>query len=631
MARERVEYDVVGNDRGGSKVFRDTGDAAAKAGDQVKGLGEDFRGLDAEIERSKAQLRTLATELDRTGNKDLFKNIRQQQRELRQLMNVRNVMTDAGEDGAEGFSAGFVARVGPLLARAPLSPPIIAGVAAAAPFIATAVGGAITAGIAGAAVGAGLKVAFNDPAVQAARDEFGDEMSQMLTAAAQPFVPETVKGIDIVRRELRGLEDELDDIFGDSSRYVQPLARGLGGLARELAPGLRDAVANAEPLVDLVEEHLPEMGRTLGDAFERMSTNAANMKTTLDATLTTLEGMVSVSSFVVQALSSDIAQGVMDPLGLQEIIAGSDGTVKVLKDIEGGFNATDTAADGATMSVRDFYSAMREATDVNLDARQAQRELEAAIDTATATIDENGRTLNRNTAAGRENEAALDAIRARAYAAADGITAAGGSQDQANAALERGRQAFVAAAVAAGMERKAAEALAAQLFALPSKPGGTIVYNDKPAQDAINRVVQAGGRVKDIHRGIYYTVHGDLKVPGGTLTKNSEGGLITGPGTGTSDDIITRVSNGEYVIREGAAQVLGVDYLNALNQIDRTGGIRTAAASAGRAGGVTSTASVDADRIARAVKDGVREALRGVVLQIDDRTGRIVDGYARTG
>jgi hypothetical protein len=44
------------------------------------------------------------------------------------------------------------------------------------------------------------------------------------------------------------------------------------------------------------------------------------------------------------------------------------------------------------------------------------------------------------------------------------------------------------------------------------------------------------------------------------------GGLITGAGTGTSDSIPARLSNGEFVMSAGSVSRYGVDFLNALNQ-----------------------------------------------------------------
>lgn len=47
--------------------------------------------------------------------------------------------------------------------------------------------------------------------------------------------------------------------------------------------------------------------------------------------------------------------------------------------------------------------------------------------------------------------------------------------------------------------------------------------------------------------------------------KKAEGGLITGPGTGTSDSIPTMLSNGEFVIRSAAVDRIGLQALEAIN------------------------------------------------------------------
>ncbi|HII3848445.1 TPA: tape measure protein, partial [Pasteurella multocida] len=52
---------------------------------------------------------------------------------------------------------------------------------------------------------------------------------------------------------------------------------------------------------------------------------------------------------------------------------------------------------------------------------------------------------------------------------------------------------------------------------------------------------------------------------GGTVTA-ATGGYITGPGTGTSDSIPARLSNGEYVIRAASVSRYGVDFLHAINR-----------------------------------------------------------------
>lgn len=67
------------------------------------------------------------------------------------------------------------------------------------------------------------------------------------------------------------------------------------------------------------------------------------------------------------------------------------------------------------------------------------------------------------------------------------------------------------------------------------------------------------------------------------LPAKAAGGLLRGPGTGTSDSILARVSNGEYVVRAAAVRKLGLANLHAINQ-GRLPDLRAAAMkiSAGR-------------------------------------------------
>ena len=53
--------------------------------------------------------------------------------------------------------------------------------------------------------------------------------------------------------------------------------------------------------------------------------------------------------------------------------------------------------------------------------------------------------------------------------------------------------------------------------------------------------------------------------PLGTQIKRAEGGLVTGPGTGKSDSIPARLSNGEFVINADMVKKLGLPFLNKLN------------------------------------------------------------------
>ena len=58
---------------------------------------------------------------------------------------------------------------------------------------------------------------------------------------------------------------------------------------------------------------------------------------------------------------------------------------------------------------------------------------------------------------------------------------------------------------------------------------------------------------------------GNVLLDGATAMGHATGGYITGPGTGTSDSISARLSNGEFVIRSEAVKRYGTNFLNAVN------------------------------------------------------------------
>lgn len=54
---------------------------------------------------------------------------------------------------------------------------------------------------------------------------------------------------------------------------------------------------------------------------------------------------------------------------------------------------------------------------------------------------------------------------------------------------------------------------------------------------------------------------------GGNAQSNAAGGLIQGPGSGTSDSILSRLSNGEFVVKAAAVQAYGAGLFHALNNM----------------------------------------------------------------
>jgi hypothetical protein len=87
------------------------------------------------------------------------------------------------------------------------------------------------------------------------------------------------------------------------------------------------------------------------------------------------------------------------------------------------------------------------------------------------------------------------------------------------------------------------------------------------AQAAVNRIVGFWETVKEAIRQA--SDAGNISGTGAAGESNpfASGGYVRGRGTGTSDSIFARLSNGEYVVRAAAVQRYGVGFLSRLNSM----------------------------------------------------------------
>src|SRR5699024_7004253 len=138
--------------------------------------------------------------------------------------------------------------------------------------------------------------------------------------------------------------------------------------------------------------------------------------------------------------------------------------------LEQGADAADGAADaaegfadataGATGSVGEHVDAMWEMTQAHLDAansvldaRSAERRFQEAIDAATTSLDENGKTLDVTTEKGRANEAALDDIAISGWAWIESLKEQGSTNEELQGVMETTRTKFIDTATQMGMTK----------------------------------------------------------------------------------------------------------------------------------------------------------------------------------
>ena len=130
--------------------------------------------------------------------------------------------------------------------------------------------------------------------------------------------------------------------------------------------------------------------------------------------------------------------------------------------------------------------------------------------------------------------------------------------------------------------------------------------------------------VKRIGEAIRSTITGALSGIAGIIPGFASGGAVHGPGTGTSDSILARLSAGEYVVRAAAVDKLGLPFLDALN------GLRTPLIPRTRfaAGGLVTAPAGGGSGAARS---GLTLVLDGAAhhVETDEQTYRRIERVAR--
>lgn len=215
-----------------------------------------------------------------------------------------------------------------------------------------------------------------------------------------------------------------------------------------------------------------------------------------------------------------------------------------------GNNAA-TAAD----RMKAFNDALENTLGLNLQLRADRRALQAAYLDADQALKDNGATLAKNTRAGIANAAALDRIATTAIAVAEGVRKKSGDDTKANAILATAHDRYAAMADKMGLSAKEAKKLADRVLGVKNAAKDPVVVKLKlPDQSSLP------WWMRETHQEI--TVR--ARIQANNIPRNAEGGLIRGPGTGTSDSILSMVSNGEFVQPAVSVDYYGPDFMEAV-------------------------------------------------------------------
>ncbi|NUS26928.1 MAG: phage tail protein [Streptomyces sp.] len=286
-----------------------------------------------------------------------------------------------------------------------------------------------------------------------------------------------------------------------------------------------------------------------------------------------------------QGLTSKELRGKLDDY--KSALADQALEAKLTAESQGLFGdaaqATSAKLDAQKASADGLRQSIMALNDTSRSSFDAQTRFEEALDNVTKSIKENGRTLDAGTEKGRANRDALSQLASATQDAAAKARENNASWGKVNSIFAQGRTAIIKNAEAMGYSKQQARALADQILKIPNKTAkfkGDIedlqgklaaakrllksVPNSRKAQvradiyDLIHKIAVAKAALNQLNNRtvtvttVYQQVRNKGYSGNSATGGHADGGLITGPGSGTSDSIPAMLSNGEFVVNAQA-------------------------------------------------------------------------------
>jgi hypothetical protein len=501
---ERIEFELLARDRNARRTFNDVARAADDAGDSIIDLGKDSKHLERDIDSTKAHLKDLIAEFDKTGDRTLFRDIRKDRSTLNLLQALRKEVQGLGDDGDKAggsFLSGFREGIGSLPSELKGALILGAGTAAvaAAPLIGAAIGGAVLGGVGVGGIIGGIALAARDPRVQAEGAKLGQNLLGSLGQAAEPVTNQLLS----VFSDLEGIGQDFAGQLGAGFTKLAPsitaLVNGLDRLVFELGPGLSDAFEAAVPVIQAIANELPDIGAAISDTLSDISSQSDNAAAGIIGLADALEFSIQAAGNFVGALAwvygglvkvGDKANDLGDeggPLGwllgatggpatggwlldwLADVAAKTEGAKETSYGLAGGFKNVAGSAEEAKDAVADLKNAFDHLFDITIGLDQATLNYEKGIDKFNKVMKENSNTLDINTEAGQNNQ---QAIIDRITDIDDLRTAeinSGASIEDANKKYDQRLERLKKEAIAAGLSKEAVDALIRKYKEIPKK------------------------------------------------------------------------------------------------------------------------------------------------------------------
>ncbi|HEY1245867.1 MAG TPA: hypothetical protein VGF29_13665, partial [Hyphomicrobiaceae bacterium] len=468
---------------------------------------------------------------------------------------------------------------------------LIAAAIAALPIAAQLAGAAIGLGLGGAILGIGVIAAAQSQKVQNAFSSMAEHVKAELKDMAAPLVPVLVKIAGEAQQAFDQLAPHIRQAFAQLAPLLDDFAATLLHAVGNLGPFIDRSVAAFRPLIGILGAQLPGLISNVTNQLARMAetvdpktfnallsnvngliTGFGNLTVALERTgqaYETLNGK-SQASLNAQAAQQDVWRRIGEALGIV------NPRVSELTHFNSQAANSYTALANSAQQAADKMLA---ATQKMLGSYDATLQYDQATRNLINSLKENGHALSGNSEKALANRQALSAV---AHAALQ-VAEQGGNTAE---SLAKARTMFIRSAQAAGLTKNQAQAAADKLGLVKQKAdrirdkhmkvtlsgaGGVIAQLDaiwSAASMASAAVAAAfrGGRAAGGYVGFAgggpVGWDGAAQLAAGGLVDAMHayakgfpvGGMVRGPGTGTSDSIPAWLSNGEYVVNAAATR-----------------------------------------------------------------------------
>lgn len=382
------------------------------------------------------------------------------------------------------------------------------------------------------------------------------------------------EGLDSTWVNFRGFDTDSSVVKG--AQDFQELLRQtadpglIGGAQNQLAKlmGLFSSsdIGQFQTRLEGVDASLAQMasGGALEAATEGFASMAESFELTDAQAAQLLESLPGFrDALVEQAEAAGLAtnDATLLKLALGEVTPAQQEAAAAADEAAG---ATEGAAESTavyTDVLMENIEAQREAAGIVLGLRDAENAAEAAIDNATESLKDNGKTLDVTTEKGRANRSALDDIAESGWDLIESMRANGASQTDLQKTMGTTRDRFIEVAQKMGLSKAEAKQLANELNLIPKNVKTDISADGRAARTE-------GKRTKDYINGLYAEIQvaadtGDAYAQANAIQRyiNGLNATITVRDRHVSSGLpgsrqggITRASGGPIPMIPGAAQ-----------------------------------------------------------------------------